>query len=406
MKILIVGLNFYPEPVGAGRYTGEMAEYLVEHGHSVRVITTPPYYPHWNIQEGYRAPQYRRETWQGIEVQRCPLWVPRRPTGFTRILHLASFALSSLPALVGQLAWKPDIVLCIAPALMCAPFVLSFAYLSGAKAWLHVQDFELDAAARLRMLPGRQIVLPIARAMEQRMLNGFVRVSTICEKMRRLCIDKGVEPEHVLLMPNWVDTTKIYPLPHASSLRGEFRIPAGTFVVLYHGSMGRKQGLDLLLQAARLLALRADFLFVLCGDGAAKPELVESAGTLSNVRFLELQPEAKLNDLVNLADVHVLPQLADAADLVMPSKLSTMLASGKPVIAGACPGTQIYDVLNRIGVVIQPEDAGALAESLIRLYESPSERCRLGDLGRGYACQYLEKDTILSRLCDSLEQDN
>jgi len=106
-KILIVGLNFHPEPTGIGKYTGELAAYLAKKGYEVRVITAPPYYPHWRVQSGYHAWKYHKETWQGIEIQRCPLWVPNRPTGFTRLIHLASFALFSLPALISQWWWKP-----------------------------------------------------------------------------------------------------------------------------------------------------------------------------------------------------------------------------------------------------------------------------------------------------------
>jgi len=405
MKILIVGLNFHPELTGIGKYTGELAAYLAAQGHAVRVITTPPYYPHWKIQAGYRAWRYQKEIWQGVEIQRCPLWVPCRPTGFTRLVHLATFAFSSLPALMAQLRWKPTVVICIAPALMNAPFVLAFARLSGVKAWLHIQDFELDAAVNLKMLPGRQLVYPLAQAFERFILARFARVSTISENMHLLCIEKGVEPQRTFLLPNWVDTKKIYPLQDSSSLRAEFGISAQTFVALYHGNMGRKQGLELLLETARLLKSNPEILFVLCGEGPAKKELVEHAASLPNVRFLELQPEEKLNELVNLADVHLLPQLGNAADLVMPSKLSTMLASGKPVIAGAYPGTQISQILDKIGMVIQPESATALAESLINLYENPSERFRLGSLGRAYACQYFDKEIILSRLQASLTSD-
>ena len=121
---------------------------------------------------------------------------------------------------------------------------------------------------------------------------------------------------------------------------------------------------------------------------------------------MDLQPEEKLNDLVNLADVHLLPQLANAADLVMPSKLTTMLASGKPVIAGANPGTQISQVLATTGVIVQPENAVALAESLIKLCEDPSERRRLGKFGRAYACQFLDKEVILDNLHIFLTADN
>jgi len=398
MKILIVGLNFHPELTGAGKYTGELAAYLIAQGNAVRVITTPPYYPHWRIQNGYRWWRYQKETWQGIEIQRCPLWVPHRPTGLTRLIHLASFAFSSLPALAAQFRWKPDIVLCVAPALMNAPFVLAFACLSGAKTWLHIQDFELDAALNLKMLRGRRLIYPLAQALESFILTSFTRVSTISENMHLLCIAKGVKPGSAFLLPNWVDTKKIYPLTVPSSLRAELNISSQTFVALYHGSMGPKQGLELLIEAARLLESKREILFVLCGEGPAKTELVEQAASLSNVRIMELQPEEKLNDLVNLADVHILPQLAHAADLVMPSKLSTMLASGKPVIATADPGTQISQVLDSIGVLIQPENANALAEALIKLSMNPSERLRLGNLSRIYACQHLDQEIILSRL--------
>ena len=405
MKILIVGLNFHPELTGIGRYTGELAAHLAGQGHAVRVITTPPYYPHWRIQAGYSAWRYQKETWQGIEIQRCPLWVPRRPSGFTRLIHLASFAFSSVPALMAQLLWQPAVVLCVAPALMNAPFVLAFARLSGAKAWLHIQDFELDAAANLRLLPGRRFIYPMAKALERVILGGFARVSTISEKMRLLCLEKGVKKERAFLLANWVDTKKIHPLLEASSLRAELNILSQTFVAFYHGNMGRKQGLELLLETARLLRSRSEILFVLCGEGPARKDLLEKAAALANVRFLDIQPEEKLNDLVNLADAHLLPQLANAADLVMPSKLGTMLASGKPIIAGACPGTQISQVLDTMGLLIQPENAAALAGAIIKLYENPSERLRLGNLGRAYACQHLDKEIILSRLHSSLIQN-
>ena len=321
---------------------------------------------------------------------------------FTRLIHLASFAFSSVPPLLAQLPWQPAVVLCVAPALMNAPFVLAFARLSGAQAWLHIQDFELDAAANLRLLPGRQIIYPLARALERFILGGFTRVSTISEKMRLLCLEKGVKKECAVLLPNWVDTKKIYPLPEPSALRTELKIPPQTFVASYHGNMGRKEGLELVLETARLLGSRPDILFVLCGEGPGRKDLVEHAAALPNVRFLNLQPEEKLNDLVNLADAHLLPQLANAADLVMPSKLGTMLASGKPVIAGAYPGTQISQVLDTIGLLIQPENAAALAGAIIKLYENPSERLRLGSLCRAYACQQLDKEMIFSRLQASL----
>ena len=159
MRILIYGLNFAPELTGIGKYTGEMATFLAEKGHAVRVITTPPYYPQWQVLPGYLWWKYRRESWQGVTVYRCPLWLPGRGkkagriSGIQRILHLSSFTLSSLPVALAQIFWRPERVIVLAPSLFNAPAAALVARLAKAKSWLHIQDFELDAASRLNMVP-------------------------------------------------------------------------------------------------------------------------------------------------------------------------------------------------------------------------------------------------------------
>lgn len=402
MKILLLGLNFFPEITGIGRYTGEMTAFLASQGHQVRVITSPPYYPQWRVWEGYRASAYQQEYWQGVAVLRCPLWVPLRQSGIKRVIHLASFAISSLPVLAAQLGWKPDLIFCVAPALFNSPFALLAARLTGAKAWLHIQDFELDAALGLGLLPAAGWLRSLAAAIEKKLLSGFDRVSTISENMRRSCLKKGVLEDKTSLLPNWVDVSKIFPIRDAYTLRLEFGLPQNAFIALYHGSMGRKQGLEILLETARLLAEQPDVLIVLCGEGPAKSDLQTQAADLSNVRFLDLQPEEKLNQLVNLADVHLLPQLPGAADLVMPSKLATMLASGRPIIATASAETQISNVLDIIGIRVPPGDAVSLSAAILDLVTDPLRRAKLGELSRAWACENLHKEKILSRFHDAL----
>ena len=96
MRILIYSINYFPELTGIGKYNAEMAEWLVNHGHEVVIITAPPYYPWWRVQEPYRSWIYRTELINKVKVYRCPLWVPRQPTGVKRLLHLFSFALTSI----------------------------------------------------------------------------------------------------------------------------------------------------------------------------------------------------------------------------------------------------------------------------------------------------------------------
>ncbi len=161
MRILIYGLNFYPELTGIGKYTGELAAYLAAKHHEVRVITAPPYYPQWKVNKPYRSWQYLQEKWEGVEVFRCPLWVPGNPSGVKRLLHLGSFVLSSFPVLLGQSKWKPNIILNIAPSIFTALPTLIVSKICSATTWLHIQDFEMEAAFNLGILRGSSWFLEI-----------------------------------------------------------------------------------------------------------------------------------------------------------------------------------------------------------------------------------------------------
>jgi colanic acid biosynthesis glycosyl transferase WcaI len=167
-------------------------------------------------------------------------------------------------------------------------------------------------------------------------------------------------------------------------------------VALYAGNLGAKQGLELLIDAARRLRRVPKLAFVIAGTGAARESLEAMGRELSNLYWLPLQPAERLNDLLNLADIHLLPQRADAADLVMPSKLTGMLASGRPVIATAHPGTQLSRVVSGCGVVVPPGDGAALAAAVARLAGDAEQRRVLGAAARGYAEQYLARGVVMS----------
>ncbi len=403
MRILIVGFNFHPELTGIGKYTGELVAHLVGIGHQVRVITTPPYYPHWRVQPGYKAWQYRQENWQGARIFRCPVWVPTRPTGMKRLFYSLSFALSSLPALFGQWGWKPHLVLCIAPSIFNAPFAWTLARLSGAAAWLHIQDFELDAAANLGMLPANHPMVKFAGWAERWLLGRFDKISTISNRMLARLAQKGVASGKMFLFPNWVDTGLIFPFPASqTAFKNELQIPVDKIIALYAGNMGHKQGLETVIAAARQLQAESKIHFVLCGDGAVRPDLENAAKGLPNVQFLPLQPFDKLNQLLNSADIHILPQRADAADLVMPSKLSGMFASGKVVIAAANPGTEVAEVVGQLGVLLPPEDAPALADAIRALANDPARMRSLGQAGRDWVVAHWSKEKVLDDYCEYL----
>lgn len=398
MRALLYGINYAPELTGIGKYTSEMAEWLAANGAEVTVVTAPPYYPDWRVQAPYRAHRYHRETRNGVEIIRCPLWVPRRASALKRLVHLASFAISSLPVILWLAARRrPDLILVVEPPLFAAPAARLAARMSGATAWLHVQDFEVDAAFGMGMLR-KGLLQKLALAFEGWVMRRFDRVSTISERMVTRLSAKKITPAQAQLFPNWVELDRIRPLPHACSLRVE-HFSEDRVVVLYAGNMGNKQGLETVVQAAKLLAGPNDTMihFVFCGEGVGRQALESAAGAATNISFWPLVPADRLNELLNLADIHVLPQRADAEDLVFPSKLTNMLASGRPVVATANPDTQIAETLGGCGVVVRPGDPFELADALRSLATDQERRRSLGAMARIVAERLWDKDAVLAR---------
>ena len=400
MKILIYSANFAPEQTGIGKYSGDMAAWLVSRGHEVRAVAAPPYYPMWRVDEKYRNAGYVREQWQGVDVWRAPIWVPSNPSGLTRLLHLFTFALTSFVVMMRQIFWGPDLVLTVAPAMVCAPAAWLTARLSGAQAWLHLQDFEVDIAFRMNLLRGsflRRLVL----RMERLVLRRFDIVSSISGRMTERLLLKGVERKRVRYFPNWVDISRIKPKSPSSAYRSSLGIAPNAVVALFSGSLGGKQGLMVIPEAAQLLQHRKDIVFVICGDGIMKQQLEIASRDLANVRMLPLQPLESLGDLLSTADIHLLPQSVGAADLVLPSKLSGMLASGRPVIATCEAGTDLHGVVSQCGLVVPPQNGPALVDAICKLADDTHVRLELGRRARVYAEENFERDAILARVFES-----
>ena len=401
MRILIHGINYAPELTGVGKYTGEMAEWLAERGFDVRVVAAPPYYPYWKAQEPYRSWVYSIERRNRVRVYRCPLWIPSKNSlsGMKRILHLLSFALFSAPVLLAQLMWRPQLVISVAPSLFGSAVALLAAKSFMTKSWLHIQDFEVDAAVGLGMISSGRLAKWALR-FESALLRRFDRVSSISVAMVSRLELKGVTPDRVFLLPNWVDCEVLRPLYPKSSLRKEWEIPLTSKVVLYAGNIGKKQGLELLFPVAEaFLAKRPDVLFIIVGEGAAKVDLermVFKKG-LRNIIFKPLQPIKKLGALLATADVHLVLQLRGAADLVMPSKLTGILAAGGAVLATAEEGTELYKVViqNEVGQVVQPGSSEDIEMGIESLLDDMTRLQRYRHNARKFAETHLHKETIL-----------
>lgn len=403
MRILLVGINYAPDLIGVAKYNTELCESLVAEGHEVRVITAPPYYPDWKIPAAFDDAYFRAKDVSGVSVTRAPIYVPEHPSGAKRLVHHASFALTSaVPVIKDAFFWRPDIMVSVAPSLMSAAFVAFVARRVGAKSWLHVQDFEVDAAFDLGLLQSGSLRKTMLKT-EAAIIRSFDRVSSISSQMVERLLSKGVASDRAVEVRNWIDTKAIFPRSRQSRYRQALGLREDDVVALYSGTMSTKQGLDLVIEAATLLEdSHPGIHFILAGEGPHKARLLEMSSGRSRVHFLGLQPNENFNELMATADFHLIPQRAEAADLMLPSKLGAIFASGRPVIAMAADCTGLAAEVDGAGMVVPPGDFHALAAAICQLSEDRTLCERLGEEGRHRSIKRWDRQTIVQRWADDM----
>lgn len=398
-RILVLGINCLPELTGIGKYTGEMITWLAENGHETTMVTGFPYYPNWKVQKPYTGNGYKKEKMHGenLTIYRCPLYVPANPSGLKRLIHESIFFISA-GFVVFTLLFKKkqDIIFAVAPPFHLAILALFYRFFRGGRIVYHVQDLQIEAARELNML--KPWMFEWLFSIEYFILRKMDFVSTISDGMMARLAKKI--PKKIMFFPNWVDTESFYPLSDRKLLKVKWGYGHNDHIVLYSGSIGEKQGLDSLIRIADSLKDKDNIKFLICGTGPYKQELIRMSEErmLKNMAFLPLQGYDVFNEFLNMADVHLVLQKANASDLVMPSKLTSILAVGGLALVTANPGTTLYDVISahEMGVVIQAEDEVALAQAIVRIAESDHDKYR--DNARKYAEQYLDKRNILPKM--------
>lgn len=402
MKILIYGINYTPELTGIGKYSGELGSWLANRRHEVRVITAPPYYPDWAIQPPYKN-RYFSEEINGVQVYRCPLYVPKSISTSKRLSHLFSFALSSIPKVIAQFFWKPDVIFCVIPTMFYAPIALFLSKLSGAQFVLHIQDYEVDAMLGLGMTkPG--FIGRIAKWYERRCLSSADVISTISASMMDKAITKGAIAEQLYFFPNWSNLESFLNVcsDRKNELLSRLNLPTDKKICLYSGNIGEKQGLDVVLDAATRLGSNA--LFVFCGQGSGLESLKKSVSEkeLTNVRFYPLQPLDDLPALLSIADCHLVIQKKGVADAVLPSKLTNILAIGGQAVITAEKGTELEKLCTQyqgIAELIEPEKSDELVPAIQRVLT----KNKFNPIAQNYAKTNLDKDTLLESFEEMLK---
>ncbi|WP_080056019.1 WcaI family glycosyltransferase [Spirosoma aerolatum] len=399
MRILIYGILYAPELTGVGKYTGEMAAWMVQQGHEVDAIMPMPYYPEWKVRSDYKNKGWFTEVVDGVKVHRCPVYVPKKVTASGRMLLDFSFLMSSFFYWIRLFFSKRyDVVICVAPPFHIGFFPVLYSMVRNVPVWLHIQDLQVDIAKEMGMIKSEKFLNVLFKA-ERFILKRCKVVSTISEGMIRKVTEKKSTQLDCVMFPNWVDEGFVKPLPVHESLRDELGLTETDKVILYSGSIGEKQGLELIVEAAKHFAHKPEMKFLIFGSGGGKGrlEVLVQQYKLTNVFFYPLQPYEKLSALLATADIHLVLQKKSASDLVLPSKLTGILAAGGCALVSAVPGTTLHEVVasEQMGILIEPDSLEALIEGIDRAFRSDLTVYRKN--ARAYARRNLSKNEILQQ---------
>jgi colanic acid biosynthesis glycosyl transferase WcaI len=379
MRILIHTMYFLPEMGSAPILMNELAASLAARGHEVEVVTTIPRPPH---NRGYAGRFFVREQRDGYLVKRAL-------TNFTahhfgRLLAWSIYTLYTFWNL--RKVRRGDIVFLRLPPLQLGVTGWLARRLRGAKAILNVQDIHPDLSIESGLLRN-PFAIKAALIFEKMMYRVNERIAVISEGFKKNLMAKGVPGNKITIVPNWVDTEVLRPLPKDNAVSRKFGLD-DKFVVMYSGiiSISSYETLVHILEAARLLADSPDLRIVIVGEGFKGKDLKAKADALGlkNVLLLPFQPYADLPFMLAGADGLFVPLDKAKSFLSVPSKLYNYMAAGRPIIGLATEASEVAKIIRevRCGVFAPPDDAAAIAAAIRSLAVNRPEREAMGERSR------------------------
>jgi colanic acid biosynthesis glycosyl transferase WcaI len=395
--------HYFPPEIGAAQSRlSELAALLTEAGDQVTVVTPFPNYPDGVIQPGYRGKRSMEEHMDEVRVLRVPTYATPNKGFLKRVLNYLFFSFSAYTAL-GRLG-KVDVFYVQSPPLMVGIAALGMSSLKRAPFVFNVSDIWPQSAIELGALRNG-VAIRLAEMLERHLYRRAARITCATPGILERLKAKGVPESKLVLLTNGVDSTTFRPGPPKSELARQLGLD-GHRVFLYAGTHGLSQGLDVVLEAARLTQ-NPEILYVMVGDGAHKSTLVAKAKqqSIDNVRFMPSQPKALMPDLLNLAYASLIPlRRLDLFKSALPSKMFESMAAAKPLVAGLWgEGADLVRDAN-CGVVVEPEDPRALQQAVEALAGDPDAARAMGERGREYVVRHYDRRQIAATLHDVLVQ--
>jgi colanic acid biosynthesis glycosyl transferase WcaI len=390
MNLLVLCPHFAPDLAPTGVVMTQIAEELAERGNRLHVVTSLPWYQHHALEPGWEGKAVRHEDVEWGRITRVHPFPTDKRNIPARALAFGGFtALSGLAALLSRS--RPDAVLAMSPPLTLGAAGWAVARARRVPFAFNIQDVFPDVAVELGAITDPRVIR-FASWLERETYLRADAVTVLSEDLKanvaaKIAGRRGAagSPDKVRVIPNFIDTDRIRPGERENAYRREFGLEGKT-VVMYAGNVGLSQSLDLVLSAAAHLAHDPDVAFVINGGGVARLGLQQAAAGLPNVHFVDMQPAERLAEVAAAADIHVVPLRTGLARSSVPSKLYTILAAGRPVVASVDAGTEVARTVvdAGAGLAVPPDDPERFTKALVRLIEAPDEARAMGEAGRRF----------------------
>lgn len=399
LRIQVICPHFEPDVAPTGLVISEIVRGLAAQGHEVDVVTSLPWYSCHAVDEAWKGRIVRTEqtSWGSISrVYPFPTSrrnIAARAAGFGGFTALAG----ACSLLVGC---RPDVVLAMSPPLTLGLAAWTTSRLRRAPLVFNVQDVFPDVAVAVGAIKNRGVVR-LLEGLERFVYRRAAIVTVLSEDLRsnvevKLADKLGLAAAaaKVRVVPNFVDTERIRPQTRDNPYRAEFGLGSRS-VVMYAGNLGFSQPLELMVEAARELSDRDDVVFVINGEGSRRPELESLAAGLDNVVFVDFQPADRLAEVLAAADVHVIALRRGLGAASVPSKLYSILAAGRPVLAALDSDTEVAQVVTsqRAGLAVAPSDQASFTAAVLTLLDD-SDLAAMGSAGRQYVSSCVSPEGV------------
>lgn len=404
MNILLITAYFPPDTGSAANLFFELGGELVRKGHLVTVLTSFPSYHVTGEITHYKGKKFSEEQINGIKIFRVK--VPQFPQYIPATRALWQFTTAYWFSRAVRKARKHDIALIYSPPLPLG-FIGAFLKKKAATPFiLNIQDLFPQSAIDLKVLRNRLLIY-FFKYLEKKVYTFADHITVHSPGNKNYLVRTGIDTRNVTIMPNWIDINFIKPgkkINHFSRKHGLLN----KFVVSFAGIIGYSQDIDVILNAADSLREQKDILFLLVGDGIEKDRLIKNAKDmdLDNVLFLPMQPRGIYPLILHSSDVCLATLKKEVLSPVVPSKILSVMAAGKPLIAcmnleGDAPKL-IKDA--GCGFILPAGDHKGLAQTALKLYSSSKLREKYGVNGRTYCVRNFSLDICADRYIKLIEQ--